>query len=225
LRAKVSTYNALIFARYNSSRLPGKVLFALGDQTIIGICVNKLRHMKFIRPIVATSDQESDDPIAKWCVANNVECFRGSLNNVARRAADCLRLFPSDAFFRINADSPFMFPELLEEAVNRFERRTLDVVSNVVERSYPYGIAVELINSTTFLKQIRNFSTEETEHITTYFYRNREEFSIEIIKNAVDLSGYRFVLDTNEDWTRIKELFNNNSDIFDKSLNELIKIN
>ena len=218
-------YHALIFARYNSSRLPGKVLFKLGDETIIGTCVRKLRKLEVIRPIVATSSEPTDDPIAEWCRTNGVDCFRGSLDNVAARAADCLRQFPCDAFFRINADSPFMFGELLQEAMIRFERHTPDMVSNIVERSFPYGIAVELIKAQTFLNRVAFFQNEENEHITTYFYRRKDLFKIELIKNSVDLSGYRLVLDTHEDWARIQTLFNNHKDIFDKSLNELIKIN
>jgi spore coat polysaccharide biosynthesis protein SpsF len=226
LHPDLKTYNALIFARHNSSRLPGKVLFTLGGETIIGLSIRKLKMINNVNVIVATSEAKTDDLVAAWCEENDVEVFRGDLDNVARRTEACLKAFPCEAFFRINADSPFMQADLLQEAINRYEGRDhVDLVSNVAERTYPYGIAVELINTSTFVKHVPEFRGDENEHITSYFYRRKNEFAIEVIKNDEDLSGYRFVLDTPEDWVEIQELYKNNNQIFNNTLTELIKIN
>jgi spore coat polysaccharide biosynthesis protein SpsF len=224
--ANFNTYNAIIYARFNSTRLPGKVLFTLGDETIIGLCVNKLKAIPGLRIIVATSDARSDDPVARWCDQNNVQVFRGALDNVAQRTRDCLQQFPCQAFFRINADSPFLQTALLRQAISIFDAdKSLDVISNVVERSYPYGIAVELINSRTFQTHVGYFQGEQLEHITSYFYKTNTRFNIAVIKNPEDLSTYRFVLDTEQDWKQIQEFYRNDTRIFNCNLSELITIN
>jgi spore coat polysaccharide biosynthesis protein SpsF len=172
---------------------------------------------------VATSDQPTDDPIAAWCAAQGVTVFRGDLDNVAARTQACLKRFPCDAFFRINADSPFLQADLLSQAIEVFERHQPDMVTNVLERSYPYGIAVELVKSETFLKHAPEFKGDENEHITSHFYRRREQFKIENIRNNEDLSSKRFVLDTREDWENLQRLYLRDQNIFNYNLSQLIK--
>src|SRR5690606_34983304 len=89
--------NAIVFARYNSSRLPGKVLYKLGSKTILGYCIDKLKNIPNIGIVVATSREESDSPIIDWCITNNVDFFRGDLKNVASRTYNCLLQKPCDA--------------------------------------------------------------------------------------------------------------------------------
>lgn len=217
-------YCAIIYARYNSSRLPGKVLIKIGNKTVLQFCVEKLLNIKNLKVVVATSNQVTDDPIAKWCVDNNTTCFRGNLDDVALRTENCLNEHPCDAFFRINADSPYLQPNLIESAINIFESATLDLVTNIQERSFPYGISVELISSALFLKEVRNFNKEEREHITSYFYKNSDKFKIKNIKNSKDLSSYRFVLDTKEDLMELQSLYHKDDKILHYNLLNLIKI-
>jgi spore coat polysaccharide biosynthesis protein SpsF len=228
LRADLSgmKFNALIFARYNSSRLPGKVLFELGNTTILGIVVKKLAKIDGVHTIVATSDRATDDPIARWCAANNVDIFRGDLDNVADRTDKCLQANPCEAFFRINADSPFLQPDLLKKALSTYQEDTKpDLVTNILERTFPYGIAVELIGHKVFSDHVRNFTGDQSEHITSYFYANKEKFTIRNIRNNVDQSMYKFVLDTPEDWEQLKDLYEADETIFDHNYLELITIN
>lgn len=217
--------SALIYARFNSSRLPGKVLYDIGAGTVLGVCINKLKTVSALNLIIATSNERSDDPIAKWAKDNDVACFRGDLNNVAKRTIQCIDKYPSEAFFRVNADSPFLQPFLFEEALSIFNRNGhVDIVSNVYERSFPYGIAVELINTQTFVRHARYFTSSEQEHITTYFYSNSSTFNILNIKSKEDHSQMRWVLDTPEDWDRLKKLNTIYPDLYKLHLEQLIRI-
>jgi spore coat polysaccharide biosynthesis protein SpsF len=189
-------------------------LFSLNDSTVLGICVHKLLRIG-LRAIVATSDQATDDPIAEWCTKNGVEVYRGELENVALRTFSCLSNLFSDGFFRVNADSPFLQPDLLVKAIQIFEESpSVDLVTNVLERTFPYGIAVELIKTETFLENFKYFQGSETEHITSYFYKYSSLFNIKSIKFSRDISSYRFVLDTTEDWEYLKQLHSDHPNIF-----------
>ncbi len=217
-------YIAIVYARHNSGRLPGKVLFNFGNQTVLGICVNKLSEIEGLRIIVATSNETSDDPIVAWCQKNNTKVFRGDLEDVALRTRNCLDENSCDAFFRINADSPYVQTDLIKEAMRIFETGSFDMVTNVLERTYPYGIAVELIKSELFCQKSLEFSVSEREHITSFFYKYPRDYKIFNIKNDVDLSTYRFVLDTPEDLEELTSLFKREPNIFKFNLLDLLKV-
>ena len=215
---------AIVLARYSSSRLRGKVLFQLGEDTILGICCKKLAELPRVNVVVATSDDPSDDPIEEWCRQQGVTVHRGSLDNVAERVASCLRAHPCDAFLRINADSPFLQTELIARALDVFAvTPETDLVTNVLERTYPYGIAVELIRTATYLTSLRKFAGSETEHITSFFYRNASSFTLVNLRHHTDLSSHRFVLDTPEDWAHIQAMYAANPNIFHVNLFQLLK--
>jgi spore coat polysaccharide biosynthesis protein SpsF len=74
----------IVLCRYNSSRLPGKALKLLNGRSVLGHILDRLSYVSN-QIIVATSDQKSDDEIEKFCNYSNVECYRGSLNNVSNR--------------------------------------------------------------------------------------------------------------------------------------------
>lgn len=220
----MSRIMAIVYARYNSERLPGKVLFDIGGISILGRCIQKLRGIPGVRVLLATSYALTDDPIYQWAVDNSVDVVRGELDNVAARTKICLEEFHCDAFYRINADSPFLQPTLLQTAREVYLRNpSIDVVSNVFVRSYPYGIAVELISSRTFLKFHHQFSGDHNEHITSFFYENSSRFNIEILKNNADLSKHRFVLDTPQDWIELQRLYHFDKRIFDYNIADLIQ--
>jgi len=216
--------NALVFARLSSKRLPGKVLKEIGNNAIIDICINKLKSLSGIGVIVSTSNEPSDDPIVAWCIKHKVKYFRGDLNNVAKRTIGCLNEMPCDFFFRINADSPFLQPSLMLDALNHITiNPSVDIVTNVLERSYPYGIAVELINSNLFTNVVGQFDQlqHDHEHITQYFYRNKNLFRIKNITCEPNFSNDRWVIDTLEDWEKINSLYSKYGNIFNLNVEQL----
>ena len=77
---------AIIQARMSSSRLPGKVLMPLANKPVLAHIVERLSYCKMIEKIVvATTDEVSDDLVADYCANNNIDCYRGSLEDVLDR--------------------------------------------------------------------------------------------------------------------------------------------
>lgn len=216
---------AIVYARYNSSRLPGKVLYQIGGSTIIGHCIKKLQQLNGLRIVVATSSEATDDPISEWAQEKSIDVERGDLFNVAMRTVKCLEARECDTFFRINADSPFLQTELLQQAFRSFyEHKDVDLVSNIVNRTYPYGIAVELVNAGSFLRSVKNFDNAETEHITTHFYKRIQDYRVISLTNQEDLSQERFVIDTGEDWADMQQLYSFDRNIFEYNISDLVLI-
>ena len=77
---------AILQARMSSSRLPGKVLAEVVGKPMLALQVERLRQSSMIsRLVVATSDQNDDDSLVALCSEIDVECSRGSLNDVLDR--------------------------------------------------------------------------------------------------------------------------------------------
>ena len=64
---------AIVQARMNSSRLPGKVLLPLAGRPVLEHVVNRINFCKTIDEIVvSTSIEETDNPLRDWCQKKNV---------------------------------------------------------------------------------------------------------------------------------------------------------
>ena len=105
---------AIILCRFDSSRLYGKALKRICEKPIIEWIYYFLRKSDKINNIyIATSNHESDNAIAEFCYGKEIEVFRGSKDNVAKRFLDCAEFYELDYAFRINGDNLFVNSEIL----------------------------------------------------------------------------------------------------------------
>src|SRR5262245_53599415 len=126
---------AVVQARMSSSRLPGKVLLPLADRPMLGWVLESLRHAEGLdRIVVATSTESEDDAVAAWCVEEGVECFRGSLDDVAGRLLAAGEAHALEAIARVNGDSPLLDRRLVAQGCTQFSASGADVVTNVHPR-------------------------------------------------------------------------------------------
>lgn len=212
----------IIFARYSSKRLVGKVLKKINNISILEIILNRLLKVsKRIPIIVATSTNSSDDKIINFCKRKKIKFFRGSLNNVSERALQCCKKFHLNSFVRICADRPFLDYELLRKMIKQFLSNKYDIVTNVFPKTFPFGLACEIIKLSAF-KVIKKQKTKkgDNEHIFNYFYRNNKYFRIKNIfaKNRKN-KDYKLSLDTINDFRLFEEIYKN------KKYNFLLKAN
>ena len=93
---------AIVQARTNSSRLPGKVLLPLGDTPMIIFQLQRISKSKSVDKIIlATSSNESDDNLSALVLEKGFPLFRGSLNDVLKRYWDCAKKESYDAIIRL----------------------------------------------------------------------------------------------------------------------------
>ena len=84
--------DAIIEARMNSSRLPGKVMFKIKNKPILELLVDRLRSVSDLKKIViATTTNPADDQIVSWAKKKKVLFFRGSENDVMERVLKQLK--------------------------------------------------------------------------------------------------------------------------------------
>jgi len=214
----------IVQARLSSNRLPNKVLRKLNEFTIIEWVYHRLSLVDFEhRIIVATSSEVSDDELADFCQLKGFEVFRGSLKNVALRFKTILDTLECRFFFRICADSPFIDPALLNYAYQK-KTKDMDLITNVMKRTFPKGQSVELINKDAFL-QIYHLieSSYDKEHVTSKFYESKNSFNIFNFESDIDYSNIQLSIDTQEDFAEAKKLLSHiDNNRF--TINELIEI-
>src|SRR3989338_2994155 len=103
---------AIIQARMSSERLPGKVLCEIEGKPVLGYLLERIKFCRQIyKIIVATSAEKEDSAIADFCGKSGVDCYRGSLSDVADRFKEISEMYNLDGFVRISADSPLLYHE------------------------------------------------------------------------------------------------------------------
>ncbi len=199
---------AVLQARTNSSRLPGKVLLP-----IKGIPLAVLAAKRAINTgrdiIVATSVEHSDDGLAALIQSHGLRCFRGSLENTLDRVVNALSAYEDQTIvFRLTADNVFPDGALLDEIEEEFLARGLEYLCCNGEHSgLPYGMSVEV----TRLAHLRDAVKEsacayDQEHVTPYVIR---KFGATFFQKYTNLKKghFRCTIDCLDDYLGIQKVF------------------
>lgn len=192
----------------SSARLPGKVLRPLDGRPLLGWLHHSLTHCALVEGhAIATSEDESDDPIAAWAEGAMVMCVRGPLDHVARRVAGAARSAGFDVTVRVSGDSPLLQAAVVDQVIDEFVRGDVDVASNVRPRSFPAGQSVEVVR-TELLEEAAAEMTDpfHREHVMTWFYDSPDRYRIRNVSHSEDLSSVRMTVDTPEDAVLIESV-------------------
>jgi spore coat polysaccharide biosynthesis protein SpsF (cytidylyltransferase family) len=215
----------IIQARTGSTRLPKKVIQKIdGKNTVLDYVINQVKHSRKIEKIiVATTDLIEDDSICKYANLQKIECFRGSSEDVLDRFYQCAKKNSAETIVRITADNPLIDPKIIDMAINEY--RKCDLITNTLERTFPYGTEVEVFSFVSLEKawQIAK-KPSDREHVTPFIRNPKNKFIIKNIKNQKNISNFRYTVDKLEDLLLVKEIIKNISTrpIF---LQDIIKLN
>ena len=204
---------AIIQARMNSSRLPGKVLMEVAGQPILSHQIRRVEKSKSVKNIViATTISRSDDAIENLADRLGVGCFRGSESDVLSRFAGVARMVHADIYIRLTADCPLIDAEILDQVVTLLVNQSTkyDYASNVLKRTYPRGLDVEAFFGDTLFRLDRLAITkEDREHVTTYLRIRRPElFACCSLEDEQDNSDLRWTLDAHLDFEVLSRIIN-----------------
>ena len=109
---------AIIQARMNSKRLPGKVLLQVEGKKMLELMIERVKFSKYANKIiVATSKNDSDNPIALFCKINKIDCYRGSELDVLDRIYNCATVYKANHVVRLTADDPLQEPEVMDQVI------------------------------------------------------------------------------------------------------------
>ena len=216
---------AIIQARFNSSRFPGKVLKKIGNKTILEILLNRIKKSKKIdQIIVATTNNKNDDKISNLSKKLKFECYRGSEKNVLDRFYKCSKKYNATDIIRITADCPLLEYKFIDEMVDFYLTHNVDYACNNNPPTYPDGLDLEIISFQTLKKAHLNArSLYDQEHVTTYIKNDNNLKKINI-KNRLDYSNIRITIDEFEDFELIKKIFSKFGKKIFFSINDVINL-
>lgn len=202
---------AIILSRYNSSRLPGKALMKISGKPVLLYIVERLSQvLSKDQILIATSDQESDDPIKDFAETYNLQYFRGSLENVSERFYLAAKMKDWDYAIRINGDNVFVDTFILKSMITSLIQKPVDFLSNVKDRTFPKGMSIEVVNVAEYGKLLAEISKHEKyrEHVTLYLYDNDVDRNYSYVYNtsSPELAGLQMALDTKEDFIRTEKI-------------------
>ncbi len=201
---------AIIQARMQSTRLPGKSMLELAGKPLIYHVIERTMSIKGVdTTVMATAVGEENMPIVELAESMNCEIFVGSHYNVLERYYLASEKFGGELIVRVTGDNPFTDIHFAEISV----RRAIDSDSDLLfPLNLPIGTAVEVIKKEALDKAYRLSSEpHHFEHVTTFIKEHPEEFRIE--RYPADLKNtfkeIRLTVDTYEDYNFSKILYEN----------------
>lgn len=205
---------AIIQARMNSTRLPGKVMLDLFGKTVLSHVVKRVQACEAVdQVVVATTEQAIDKILVAETLNLGVEVFCGSENDVLDRYYRAAKQCDAEIVVRVTADCPLFDPEVLSAMFCELDRISLAdfqkvYLSNTRVRTYPRGLDAEIFNlSALELAHKEARQGFEREHVTPYMYQHPNEFLIYDFKDNQNNSDHRWTLDTPEDYEFIKAVY------------------
>ncbi len=219
-----------------SSRLPGKVLLDLAGKPMLQRVIERVRRALTANDLlVATTTNPADDPIAAFCAAQGIACYRGSTHDVLDRYYQAARHLQPDVIIRITADCPLIDPAVIDQTVQLMTDNgslITDFACNRLPppfgRTFPIGLDVEVCTFAA-LERAWKDSTEtfHREHVMPFLYENvalsspkqitdnyllstgisPRGFRIAQLHHQPDYGSLRWTVDTPEDLRFMREIF------------------
>uniref|UniRef100_A0A6M3LGW0 Putative cytidylyltransferase n=1 Tax=viral metagenome TaxID=1070528 RepID=A0A6M3LGW0_9ZZZZ len=178
----------------------------LCGKPVIWWVIDRLKKSKLLHQIViATPDGE----LAEYAYAQNCWGYldTGDPNNVLGRYIRAANWSNAELVVRITGDCPLIDPVLVDNTIIGYVDNRVDISTNVLRRSYPKGMDVEVLHRNT-LKRINHLTGDPRyrEHVTLYAYDNPALFKLHSIYGNNDYSYINVSVDTPRDLDKIRYL-------------------
>jgi spore coat polysaccharide biosynthesis protein SpsF (cytidylyltransferase family) len=206
---------AITQARTGSTRLPKKVLLKVQDMSFLEIHLKRASSAKLVdEVIVATTVKDDDSVIADLASSLGYRVSRGPEDDVLERYYNAALAANAEVIVRITSDCPLIDPEIIDTIVEEHLKYSKDFTSNIITRTYPDGMDVEVF-SMDALTKAWNEAKEmaDREHVTYYIWKNSDLLGGKLFtahnivaENMVDFSNLRLTLDYPEDLVLITKL-------------------
>lgn len=135
---------AVIPARYESSRFPGKPLADICGKPMIWWVYQHAKQVKeFDELCVATDDKRIQEACARYDM--NCEMTRSDHRTGTDRIGEVAERIPADVYVNIQGDEPLMEPEVMRQAIVPFLNKEDVQVTNLMTR---ISDPVEVVNFT-----------------------------------------------------------------------------
>ncbi|OGO28909.1 MAG: hypothetical protein A2Z16_04870 [Chloroflexi bacterium RBG_16_54_18] len=212
---------AIIQARLNSNRLPGKVLLDIAGKPMLTRVVERTSLAKSISSIVVvTTTDPSDEAIVELCEIEGYPIYRGSQFDVLDRYYQAAKQFGAEIIVRITADCPVIDPTVIDKTVNALvdfmhanpghaqDGFSANRLPPPWGRTYPVGLDTEVCTIAGLELAWREARLpHQREHVMPFFYENPGRFNIIHVNHEADFGHLRWTVDTPQDLELIRQIF------------------
>ena len=202
-------------ARSGSTRLPGKILKKINDESLLEIHLKRLNKCNNVsKIIVATTDKPEDKVIYDYAIDRGFNSFRGSEYDVLDRFYQAVKNDKPDWIVRVTSDCPLIDSELVDKVISFVQKSDIDYGANILIENFPDGQDIEVFKFSALELAWKNANlSSDREHVTTYIRNNCDFKGGSIFKAlnypcALNYSKIRMTVDEPRDFDLIKVLIN-----------------
>ena len=204
----------VIQARLASTRYPGKILIPIyKEKTVLDLLLENLKTLN-VKLVIATTFNESDEPIIDTARKHGVDYFRGDENNVLKRYIDCAIEHGINHIIRITSDNVFIQPDLIKPLIilqtSDYDYASYQIGNQNVVMTH-WGLFGEFVTLKALEKVISKSSDKkDLEHVTSYIYNHPNDFNLSYLNvpPKLERDDIRLTIDIKEDFEICKEILN-----------------
>ena len=200
-------------ARIGSTRLPGKVLLPIGEETILSVHLSRLRECTTTNQIVvATTFEDGVDRLIDICKASEIDYYQGSLEDVLDRFYKAAIQHRPDWVVRVTSDCPLLDSRVVDQVVRKALETNVDYCANIITEDFPDGQDVEVFKFSALQRAWKEATLKsQREHVTPYIRNNSdlqggELFTAHDVKCHSNFNSIRMTVDEKADLIAIRKL-------------------
>jgi spore coat polysaccharide biosynthesis protein SpsF len=191
--------------------MPGKVLLAIAGKPVLWHIIHRLRKCTTIDTIaIATSSSPVDDPIVEFSRGEQIECIRGSEDNVLERYVLAAERLKAGIIIRVTGDAPLIDPGTVDLMVRTLDETGADFCTGDPGMpSIHEGFDAFTITALRRLSREASADPVAREHVSAYIKKNPEQFTITTFPIDPDhqFHGARISVDTPADFIFLERIY------------------
>ena len=204
---------AIIQARMEASRLPGKMMLPLHGIPVVEWVFRRIKKAKSIQNIVfAIPDTTSNDILSDYLKKIGATVYRGNEKDVVERFYFAARASSATHIVRICADNPFVSGSEIDRLVQFYLESDCNYAYNHIPKNncYPDGIGAEIVS----LKTLRDIHEEaknpdHREHVFNFIWAHLDRFEIFTFDPADErlaCPDLKLDIDTQQDYEKLCQM-------------------
>jgi spore coat polysaccharide biosynthesis protein SpsF len=180
---------------------------------MLELMVERVKRSRYLDTIVvATTVNAADDPIAEVAKRIGVRCFRGSELDVVGRVTSAMEEAKADIVVQLTSDCPLIDPQVIDQVIRIYAANEFDYVSNVMIRTYPNGLDVQVASLRILQKSYSLCKNDKDREHLFYTLRSHgnetKSFNL-VAPPELCWPQWRWTLDTAEDYQLISLIYEN----------------
>jgi len=176
-------------------------------ESLIGLLLARLSRSKRITDVIVAMSEHRDDDVLQSSVRElGVRTIRGPEHDVLARFLAAIDGHEG-AVIRLTADCPLLDAGVVDEVIELFHATPgCAYASNVVPRTYPDGLDVEVVAAQALRAAAAEASDPvDREHVTSFVRRDPLRFPQAALVHMPDLGDVRWTVDRPDDLAFVRE--------------------